>query len=308
VGATHQEATDPEIITLGSEYANLRRAGRSHAELVKLATSGTAVINQEEYDYLRRSGADHSEALGCLYCAPGATQVYVSALKAGATHPEALELGVAQYRLAPGTATMLEPYISQRTLGYSHQDAMIVAVNQIVYGTAPKQQSVQTELRTSPARAQIYRIAGDRLEALTGRLGRSPTLTEVREDLLECCLNWAKGHLTRTDATLSDAELLELCLIKLRKQGLLSAIDELDSAYGWTVDARGSLVDMTSFVRRHVIDNGPTMTEDLAALLSVDSVALYERLMREGRSARLRVQNGTWSIDERPDTNIPPDR
>lgn len=82
-------------------------------------------------------------------------------------------------------------------------------------------------LRLAPSWSRLKRIASVRVPQLTTELGRVPTEAEVRADLLERCLEWAESKLTPEQQILPDAKRLELKIAKLRKQGMLGAIENL---------------------------------------------------------------------------------
>lgn len=62
------------------------------------------------------------------------------------------------------------------------------------------------------------------------KLGREPSLEELKAHMLEVCLEWAYDHLTPEEQALSDEKRREAAMSKLRKQGTLSALENLESA------------------------------------------------------------------------------
>lgn len=82
-------------------------------------------------------------------------------------------------------------------------------------------------LRLAPSWNRLKRIASVRMPALAAELGRQPTEEEVKADLLAKCLEWAEAKLTPEQRHLSVEEQHKIKIAKLRKQGMLGAIDNL---------------------------------------------------------------------------------
>jgi RNA polymerase sigma factor (sigma-70 family) len=59
------------------------------------------------------------------------------------------------------------------------------------------------------------------------RLGRNPTEEEMQAELLTVCRKWAADRLTPEQQELPEAERLDLMQSKLKKQGMIGAIDRL---------------------------------------------------------------------------------
>lgn len=76
--------------------------------------------------------------------------------------------------------------------------------------------------------ARARRIATMRLQALTEEFGRPPTNDELQEDLLEHCMRWAFERLTEKERALPEKQRREVQLAKLRKQGMLGAIANVE--------------------------------------------------------------------------------
>lgn len=83
-------------------------------------------------------------------------------------------------------------------------------------------------VRVPTSWARIRRIAAVRIPNLTVELARPPTPAEVHEVMFEACLEWAAEHLTPAEQKLPAAARLEAMTAKLRKQGMLGALDHLD--------------------------------------------------------------------------------
>lgn len=78
--------------------------------------------------------------------------------------------------------------------------------------------------------ARIRRRAIPERHDLSVKLGREPTMTELKEHMVEVCLEWAYDHLKPSERKLKPAERRDAALSKLRKQGTLSAIEHLEDA------------------------------------------------------------------------------
>lgn len=83
-------------------------------------------------------------------------------------------------------------------------------------------------VRMSASWSRIQRIARRTIPELQDRLGRSPSTEELQEALLAKCLVWAEGKLTPEQMNLSESKRNDLMMAKLRKQGMLGAIDAID--------------------------------------------------------------------------------
>lgn len=74
---------------------------------------------------------------------------------------------------------------------------------------------------------RLKRIAAVRIPQLQAELGRTPTEAEIKADLLQRCMEWAEAKLTAEQALLPKAQREELMVAKLRKQGMIGAIESL---------------------------------------------------------------------------------
>ncbi len=83
-------------------------------------------------------------------------------------------------------------------------------------------------LRLAPAWVRVKRITAARLPELTTELGRTPTKEELQQSLLEYCLKWADQRLTPEQQSLPEPQKNDLRMAKLRKQGMLGAIRDID--------------------------------------------------------------------------------
>jgi len=85
----------------------------------------------------------------------------------------------------------------------------------------------QSALGVAPSWLRLKRIYTVRVPELEMALGRKPTEVEIKADLRRVCMEWAAKKLTDADRQLPLAEQHALMEAKLRKQGMLGAIDKL---------------------------------------------------------------------------------
>jgi RNA polymerase sigma factor (sigma-70 family) len=83
-------------------------------------------------------------------------------------------------------------------------------------------------VRLAPSWSRVKRLAATRLPEMTHELGRRPTIEELQKDLTAKCLDWAENHLTEQQKRLPAAQRKKLALAKLRKQGMLGAIRDIE--------------------------------------------------------------------------------
>ncbi len=83
-------------------------------------------------------------------------------------------------------------------------------------------------LRLAPSWSRIKRIAATRTPELAEELGRRPTTEELQEDLLDRCLEWAYDRLSADQQQLPQPQREQLAMAKLRKQGMLGAIRDIE--------------------------------------------------------------------------------
>jgi len=83
-------------------------------------------------------------------------------------------------------------------------------------------------VRLAPSWGRVKRLAATRLPEMTHELGRRPSIEELQADLMRRCLDWAADHLTDEQKRLPAAQRKKLALAKLRKQGMLGAIRDIE--------------------------------------------------------------------------------
>lgn len=86
-----------------------------------------------------------------------------------------------------------------------------------------------TSVRVPNSWSRMRRVALTQSSEMSASLGRPPTTAELRERMMEVCLQWGLDHLPESMDSASPAARKEAALNKLRKQGMLAALRELDS-------------------------------------------------------------------------------
>jgi RNA polymerase primary sigma factor len=89
-------------------------------------------------------------------------------------------------------------------------------------------------IHLAPSWSRLKRIASARVPELTAELGRTPSKEEVQADLLQTCLAWAERKLTDDQRKLPDAQRHDVKMAKLRKQGMLGALRDIDEVMAVT--------------------------------------------------------------------------
>lgn len=154
-------------------------------------------------------------------------------------------------------------------------------------------------IRVAASWSRLRRIATMRIQVLTDDLGRAPTDSELQADLLEHCVAWAMDRLPPEHQQLPAKKRRELCLTRLRKQGMLGAIRDVNEvlATGQTVasldapvgdDGSGSLGDL-------IVDESGDLGDRLefAELSATLHEALATLTEREQTIVRMRFGLGT---------------
>lgn len=88
--------------------------------------------------------------------------------------------------------------------------------------------SKDSAIKLPPSWVRIKRIAAVRIPVLTTELGRAPTTREIQADLLAKCMEWATSKLSEEQLELSAEEQQEAKVAKLRKQGMIAAIEAIE--------------------------------------------------------------------------------
>lgn len=83
-------------------------------------------------------------------------------------------------------------------------------------------------MRLAPSWNRVKRMAVALIPELTAALGRHPSIPEIQDALMLRCLDWAEDHLTEEQKLLPEAEKHALRLNKLKKQGMLGAIRDIE--------------------------------------------------------------------------------
>lgn len=83
-------------------------------------------------------------------------------------------------------------------------------------------------IRLPPSWNRLKRIAAVRIPQLGAELGRAPTRDEIHADLLSRCMTWAESKLSEEQLKLPKKQRHDIMMAKLRKQGMIGALDSLD--------------------------------------------------------------------------------
>jgi len=124
-------------------------------------------------------------------------------------------------------------------------------------------------LRLAPAWIRMKRIASARIPELANQLGRNPTKSEIQDSLLEYCLQWAEEKLSPEQKKLPKPQRKEIKLAKLRKQGMLGAIRDID-------DVLIASQSPTSIDAPLTVDGPTTVGEMIAADRFLEQSSIYE--------------------------------
>jgi RNA polymerase sigma factor (sigma-70 family) len=83
-------------------------------------------------------------------------------------------------------------------------------------------------IKVPPSWTRLKRISTARTSELTTKLGRTPTREELVKDLRIYCMDWAYNKLSDAEKKMPKAEREKRQLDRLRKQGMLGALENLD--------------------------------------------------------------------------------
>lgn len=100
--------------------------------------------------------------------------------------------------------------------------------------------------------SRMRRRAIPERQDLAAKLGREPTMTELKAHMLEVCLGWAYEHLRPDEQLLPADRKREVAISKLRKQGTLSALENLEDA----LNAGASPIHLDTPVGGNGVDGG----------------------------------------------------
>jgi RNA polymerase primary sigma factor len=167
--------------------------------------------------------------------------------------------------------------------------------------------SEQTPTKMPSAWGRTHRIARHLIPELTTSLGRRPSTEELQAALLEKALEWAADHLTEEDAALDAAGRYEAMMAKLRKQGMLGAIEKIEdiltlSQQMSSLDA--SIGDGTTTLSEMIVDDSSADDTfdpvELVELRQALDVAMAELTDREREIISLRygfVDGEMWTYE-----------
>jgi RNA polymerase primary sigma factor len=125
-----------------------------------------------------------------------------------------------------------------------------------------------SHVRVANSWHRLKRIAAVRIPQLQAELGRVPTEAEIKADLLARCMEWAESKLTPDQAKLPKAQRQEVMVAKLRKQGMIGAIESLQDV----LQASQTVASLDA----RVGDDGDTTLGDMVAAPEDDGLSTLE--------------------------------
>ena len=126
-------------------------------------------------------------------------------------------------------------------------------------------------MQLAPSWNRLKRIAVARLPELVLELGRNPTKEELQNDLLNRCLLWADEHLTEEQKKLPEQQKQVLRMAKLRKQGMLGALRDIDEVLRAT--------QQVASLDIQIGDDGGSTLGDL--IVTQDSDEVYKKIEQD---------------------------
>lgn len=165
-------------------------------------------------------------------------------------------------------------------------------------------------MRSTASWARMRRVASIRIPLLSTRLGRNPTDAEIRDDLMEYCMEWAAAHLTAEEAKLPDDAKRERMVVKLTKQGMIGALNHISQVVAAaqpiaSLDAPIAGTDGAYLGDMISSDPGDATLDqvELGELADTLAAALADLTEREQRIIALRYGLGpdtgdTWTYQE----------
>jgi RNA polymerase primary sigma factor len=147
---------------------------------------------------------------------------------------------------------------STRNLGFPKYAARAVRdrVRHVLSGDTPT--------KMPAAWVRTHRIAKHLIPEMTTALGRRPTTPELQEALLVKAYEWGQSHLSPDDEALSAAGRKQAITAKLRKQGMLGAIERVEDIL--------SIAQQSSSLDAKVGDENSTTLGELLTDSSNDSI------------------------------------
>lgn len=180
--------------------------------------------------------------------------------------------------------------------------------------------SEQTPTKMPSAWGRTHRIARHLIPELTTKFGRRPSTEELQDALLEKALEWAADHLTDADAALDSRGRHEAMMAKLRKQGMLGAIEKIEeilklSQQMSSLDATvgdGSTTTLSEMIEDDSAADDTFDPVELRELREALEVAMAQLSEREREIIRLRygfVDGEVWTYEKiRPKFGVTAER
>jgi RNA polymerase primary sigma factor len=148
-----------------------------------------------------------------------------------------------------------------------------------------------SHVRVANSWHRLKRIAAVRIPQLQAELGRVPTEAEIKADLMQRCMEWAESKLTPDQAKLPKAKRHELMVAKLRKQGMIGAIESLQDV----LQASQTVASLDA----RVGDDGDTTLGDMVPAAEEDGFSSIE--LAELRDT---LRDALSNLDEREQTIV----
>lgn len=143
-------------------------------------------------------------------------------------------------------------------------------------------------IQVAPSWNRVKRMAVTLIPELTLKLDHHPSTKELQDALLEQCLAWADDHLTIEQKTLPEPARMQARLTKLRKQGMLGAIRDIEEVMVATQNVASLDAPVNS-------DEGAASLGEL--LKSSDSHLEYNEI--ENRELAVAIQAALATLTER---------
>lgn len=132
----------------------------------------------------------------------------------------------------------------------------------------------QDAITPSPSWVRTKRIFVARAPKLEQELGRKPTTAEQQEDLLKVCMTWATKHLTAEERALPEVAQDAAKMAKLRKQGMLGAINRLEEVLVATRQVDSLDRNLEAYTNQTVGDTLPdTATNSLTETVEAEEMS-----------------------------------
>lgn len=171
-------------------------------------------------------------------------------------------------------------------------------------------EDVGVSVKVPASWSRMRRRAVMERQDMADELGRNPTTSELRERLLGVSVQWALDHLTDEQQQLTLDKRADLAMKKLRKQGMLAALDNIDEVMLYGADPirlDAPTLSSGGDTRTNADVLAPAVTEDISTTASQQELrrdielALSRLTEREREIVRYRfgMHDGTeWAFGD----------